>query len=205
MPSLPTISEEHTDLMREIEDLMRSGADEDKIKEKLEEKLNLEDEAEAKLEGYYYIMRELLAHEEAADNEIERLKESRDRAKRAREGLERNVKFFMENVANEDEIYAGPAHFSINQVGGRQKMRLRGDDEEYPQDVKRFRFTVTVEGNECSRKHLNEVRAALITLSDYDGVEVEESVSVLKSRVRDLMSDENDLIEYEPRETRLKY
>lgn len=205
MPSLPTLSEKQRDLKREVEELIASGAERDEIEAALEEKLSLEENAEEKLEGYYHILREMKEHESACQSEIEVLRESKDRTQKAREALEQNVKFYMESVAHEDELYAGPAHFRVNKVGGRRAMNTPGRRSEYPQSTKKWKVTIDIDGAELTDEQLEDLLSHLRRLSGKSGVSVKERERILKSRVREQFDESSDLVEYEERGTKLKY
>lgn len=205
MPSLPTLADEEMDLMREIEQLIASGADEDEIKEKIDEKLSLEENAEEKLQGYYHILRELKEHERACENEIEVLEESKERAESAREGLEQNVKFYMEEVADTDELRSGTAHFRVNQVGGRRSLKTPGNKSDYPRETRKWSVNLDIDGSLVDTETHDEIMTTLREIARESGVNIKVRERLLKSRVREVMAEESDLVEYEPRKTNLKY
>lgn len=191
--------------MQEIEELIASDAGEDQIKEKLEEKLSLEEDAEQKLQGYYHILRELKEHENACESEIEVLEKSKSRAKSAREGLEQNVKFYLENVEGTDEKRIGTAHFRVNKVGGRRSLKTPGDKSEYPRSTKKWKITIDVDGAEVSAKEHDAIMSMVRNLAMNAGVTVKTRERLMKSRVREEIDPDSSLVEYAERATKLKY
>jgi DNA gyrase/topoisomerase IV subunit A len=206
MPSLPTLADEHRDLMQEIEELIQSGGDEETLQSKLEEKLSLEDASRDKLAGYYRILKTLKHHIDAIEEEEDALSTSKSRAENALESLERNVKYYMKEIEGTDELYAGPAHFKVNQVGGRRSLNLTGDESEYPIETKKVTIKVTIDGREIeSESELDAIREDIQRIASTDGVDYDERSRVIKSRVRDVMSDSSALVEYEERGDYLSY
>lgn len=205
MSSLLTLADRERALMREIEDLIQSDEKQEVIQNKLQEKLSLEDASDEKLAGYGKILSVLEGHIEELKRERNNIDERQKRAERTKESLERNVKWYLQEVRGVDELYAGPVHFRIHDHGGVLPLNLKGSAHEYPHETRKYKVSFEIDGQEVSEDEAEEMIETLQDLASKSGAKAEVRHRVMKSRVRDVMPEASDLVEYEERGSSLKY
>lgn len=208
MASIYDIAEEEYDLKREIERLIREAEGEltPEIEDKIQKELQLSKDGKKKLEGYYKILQEIKASRDAKRQEAERLMDAADRDDRAVSQLEENVKFYIENVREVDELRTNLCTFKINSVGGKRSIELKGGVDEYPHEVKKYTVKVDFDGSLAEEGLVQAFIDQVNDVAEEKGVGVKVAVRVQKSLVREWAGENgNALVRFEPRKTYLSY